>query len=601
MRKTLPLFWPLLWIALLGPAGASSSPDTPLDHEKPIDELRHKYTNPSNANEKLRAGKDLLIELDRSGKGGGAEAQRVVQELLGFRPDDPQLLWRRGEEARLEGMVEPALVDFRRLVETNPTHPLAVRAQRALSALYFKLGRFTESLESDEKLLAAHLADPLPVLTRMAASYARLGRLAEVKEVIRQCQRLVPETWKTDPNLTWLSAELLEHEGERDAAAAAMLRFANLFPKDKRAGEALLRAARARGESGLLESAVAFSRQAAEKATDSGLRSASQMIRGEYLEKLDRKEEALVAYTEALKGGGDPAQVGGALRRAVDLTIQYEGTAAALELLAQQVRRPNPVVSAVARSHFLALIKIEGERTGVTPSDALVMVELARRVGIENPPPLLQLGAARLNEQIGDYAKAGAIYEKLVSFPGSVGQEARLGLARSRPESPPQGIEADHPERLAALKRAENWEAIEQILPDERLKGKDADDKRTLAARAAFNRAQIQRVEDLLDKVARPGGEASLLRADALALAGDWKAACDDYKHADPLIALGPERDWLEVRLAECEARAGHAATAKKRLKTLMASQVSDPALLAAEQLTLRLSGLVRQARKKNS
>lgn len=608
MRKILPIFAAVVFFGLLpGPPAASEHPPAapagkpaaeaavePAGQEPPRDYGRQ-FAEAQSAAAKLKIGRAWLGDLDREGQGQSAEALKLITALLELDPRDPQWLWRQAEGARLEGKDETALALYRRLIEADPGHPLAVRALRAVGGVAFKTGQFAQSAEADEKLLAGRLADPLPVLTRLAASYARLGRMDEVKKVLERARHTAPEETRSDPHLNWLTAELTEKEGNRAAAAKAMLDFANLFPRDKRAVEALLRAARARGDDGLLQSALAISGQAVEKAGDSGLRAAGMMIRGELLDKLENREEALLAYKEALGGAQDPVQVGAALRRVVDITIQTEGTAAALEVLAQQARRPNPVVAAVARSHFLALIKIEGERPGVAPADAAVMVELARRIGIDQPPPLLQLGAARLQEQVGDYALAAGAYGKLAAFPGEWGKEARLGLARSRPETAPPGLEADHPERLGALKREEKWAAIEEILPAENLAGKEAETKRILAARAAFQRNDPGRVLELLGRADLHQGEGILLRADARTVTGEWKAACADYRQADGLIAGGPEREWLEVRLAECEARGGKASAARKRLRDLLAGSPADPAALAAEQLQLRLGALARR------
>ncbi|MBP7149149.1 MAG: hypothetical protein KBD01_16595 [Acidobacteria bacterium] len=436
MRKFLPI---LLLPALLG---ANPAPEPPPDGEvapaaaaRPVDpelaRLRSAWSGATDPALRERAARELLAALDRGGASSDGEAARLVDELLAQHPDDAQLLWRRAEARRRSGNAAGAVADLERLVQLGGASPEAVRARRALPQLYLRLNRHADSARADEQLLELQLADPVPVLARLARTYAALGRASDVRATIERLGRIDPARLRGDADLAWLAADATDRLGTPEEAAAAMSEFAERFPGDRRRGEALLRAARGRAAAGQLGSAASLANAAAQETPGRAISAEAQIARGEYLEKLGQLAEAQEAYRAALGARADATTAQRALTRLVDLEIQARGVRSGLALLAR-LGAPGPGGGmALARKHFDALLAIEIERPNLDPTQAALLDELARRVDPKRAPPAaLRLAAAAFWERVGAADKALATYKELAETPGAQQEPARAGLAR---------------------------------------------------------------------------------------------------------------------------------------------------------------------------
>ncbi|UCF67688.1 MAG: tetratricopeptide repeat protein, partial [Acidobacteriota bacterium] len=242
----------LCLLAVSLPVAGSDDRSSPLAKptEAQLNRLRAALDRAETRPEWEATARTLLDALDRSGSGQGAEAAWLVQHLMETHPDDPRLAWRWADQQRHQGDPKGALSDLQHLIETHPEHSIAVRARRALPALFLAVGQPAESARADEALIADGLADPIPVLQRLARTYAQLGEPGQAREALDRLRALAPERVTYDPTLMWIAAETAERLDPPETAAAAMLRFANLVPDDRRRSSALLHAAKAFREVG---------------------------------------------------------------------------------------------------------------------------------------------------------------------------------------------------------------------------------------------------------------------------------------------------------------------------------------------------------------
>lgn len=549
-----------------------------------LNKLRSEYLA-APPTERARLAEALLEGLDRYGQGRGPEAVALANEILAIRPDDPLLLWRRGDARRRAGQSAGALSDLQHLIEVAPDHPLAVRARRALPSLMLRTGRREESAAADEELLASGIADPGTVLARLARTYALVGDLARVQDALSRLAEVDPSRLRLDADTSFLAAEVADKLGTRAQAGAALLRFANVFPADPRRDQALLRAARAYEDSGQHDIALRLMEESVETSRRPAVAAAGRLEKGELLAGIGEHEDAVAAYEEALAGAADPATAQRAFERIVEVTVQTRGTKYALALLAGRSKDPRPLVAGAARAQFGALVDgITADLVG-DPAEAAFVVELARRAGVEDIlRPGVVLAAAALREQVGNYANAAALAKTRASLPPPDGDPARAMLARTIPRDA-AGILAA-PERLEALRREEAWPLVLKAVGTPESGQKSLDPQRVAAARAAFMAGDPTWAGELLDPIAPIRGIAALMRGDARALAEDWSGACEDYRAAQRSAELGEvERAWAEVRIASCEAREGRADDARGRLQVLLGRDPGDPARLAAEKL----------------
>lgn len=536
-----------------------------------------------------RAARGLLAALEKRGQGESSESTWLIDRLNYVEPNQPEWVWRRGNLHRKQDHTKAAIEDFEKLVLMAPNDPLAVRALRALPELYVKAGDLRAAAAADERLLAQNLADPLPVLGRLIRTYETLGFEDKMAQALEALRRIGGDAAMQNADLQWLSAEAAQRAGEQDKSTEQLLDFAKKFPGDKREPEALLRAAQNLKGVGQEAMALDLAAQAIEKAGDQTFRARGYIERADLLERQGKLEAAEKEYENVLHGTPDLMQVAVALHGLVRLTLAHHGLPATIFRLAAVAQGFDRFAAPLAKRHIETLLRKNADKIAELPIDAAAVTELARRLGIlKQVPAALRLSAAQLREDLGARPAAAQLYATLLDEPGAVGEAARRGMLRCDPSRPLEAIAVDDLERLAALKRGERWDQIEEALMG-RLDGRGGITKRALVARAAFLRKDLTRVSEVLEPLQPVSGEAALLRGDERALAGRWDAACEDYTAAAPYFDSGPEHAWIEVRLANCDARFGRPDDARQRLKAVIESKPLEPAAFAAKSVMERL------------
>ena len=567
-------------------AAAASEPTA---EEIAIASIRDRLRRASTSAEQSRLAGDLLKALDRFGHGRDREALTLVDRLLQDRPDDAALLWRRCDGRRRYNDLDGAIADAEKLAADHGGEEFGVRARRALPMLYLRTGRREQSALADEALLRDGLADPAAVLVRLVRTYALLDDPPRLKDSVERLGRVWPERVQYDPDLAWLRADSAAKVDAPEAGAAALLRFANLYPRDLRRGEALVRAAKIYQDLDNRPLALALMEEASRDARTVGVAVASGLGRAEMLDSLGQATGAREQYEQVLADAPDAETAGRALEKMVDVTRRIEGPVGALVLLASKINSGSKYGGEPGRRLFL---QIAGEMRGQLAADAVTAAfvhALAREAHCEaSLPAEVVLSAASLREAVGEQDMAATMYKPLAVLPGENGEAARHGLARSRPRELPPGVDPADPLRLEALEREQAWPLVLKAITGA-LDGKDAARARTLGARAAFLVNDPTWARELLEKLSSPSPEAALMRGDARALAGEWPTACRDYRAAE-----GPElgeaaAGWLQVRLAACETREGKDDDARARLNALLERKPGEPAAVAAERLLAQL------------
>lgn len=579
----------LLACPLLGsPAPAPETPPGPGAGE--IGTLRQRLEQAATREQWEVVARQLLAALDRKALGQSHEAIWLVSQLLEAYPEDPVLVWRRAEAARRSGETQAAIADFEHLADKHPDHVLGIRASRALPAMYLLAGEREKAARADEALLGRGIADPVAVLSRLARTYELLGDQEKLRSALARLRRHAPDKVRLDPELAWLDADTIASAKTPREAAKAMLRFANLFPRDARRGEALMRAAESFRAQGNETLALRLVGQALEETRDPEKAVEVRLVKGEVLEDLGQTVEARREYEAIIDGALDPLPAAKALRRLADMEEARYGTAEAALMAASLVRNGDPFIREMARNHYDRLVRKIWPELVKDPAQAAFFQRLSEEIG--QPGALsgeARMAAARLREMIGSYDRAGRIYSTVARGIGRQAELARRGVARTLPRKPVKGIAMNDPIRLEALAREQAWPAILEILRGSHPSGKDEALQRTYGARAAFAEHQPVKASQWLEPIASPSGKAALLRGDGRAVAGDWKGACQDYLRAGPSIREQVARQWLQVRLAACEVRAGKPAAARRRLGKLLSEEPGIPARVAAQDLMARL------------
>ncbi len=578
------LFYPLLASPAPAPLPLAAS-------DAELEQARQRLVEAEERADWEAAAVALLSVLDRSGHARDAEALWLVSHLLETFPDDPELLWRRAASERRAGDNEAALSDLLHLVEVAPSNPLGVRARRTLPAMYLTLGLVKKSAEADEALIRDGLADRVAVLTRLAKTYSLLEDTKHVRAALARLEAIAPERLSFDAEVLWLAADAAARIGTPKEGLSMLLRFTNLFPKDPRRPEALLRAGGIYRELGNSELALQLIDEAIESTDDPVVAVRGRLAVALILEDLGRIYRAREEYKAVISAALDPAPAAQALERLLAIERERRGVDGALMMLASMVHRGDPFVREMARNDFDGLMREINDSLAKDPVRAAFYYELSRYISQERAlSPEAQMAAARMLEDVGSYERAGEIYKRLTLVFGPQNNEAASGLARTLPLRSTKGSDPVNPERLASLERDEQWRVILEILRGPRLEGAGSAEHRRLAARARWSENMPEKARELLEALPKAKAEAALLRGDARALIGKWEPACSDYKAARPAYSHGPEVAWLEVRIAACEIRAGRSRQAAQRLETLLARKPQMPASFAAEDLLSRVA-----------
>ncbi len=528
----------------------------------------------------------LLDALDRQGKARENETLWLVSHLLETHPDHPALLWRRADTERAIGNAAGALEDLERLIAKHPEHPYAVRARRALAALYIMAERKEDAVRADESLLVDGIADPVAVLTRLARTYDELGRADKVRHTLQRLEKVAPDRLDTNNELFWLRALTEDEFGTPQEASRRFMRFVNLFPRDSRRSEALLRAGRAQLRLGNAPLALKIVGEAVSEAERPDLAAEARMLRGEIFEGLGKSADAREEYKAVLTGALDPEAAALALEHLVKIERDSKGAEGALWMLASLIARGDALSREMARNHFDEIMRALSPELVKDPARAAVFHELT--LGIAQRHALshdAQLAAGQLLEKVGDDARAASIYRGLLHALGPAGKTARRELVTVDPEAKPKKLDPATPARLEALAQRERWDLLIEALGDEAPKTSAAT---RLGAQARFARGEFAEALALLDKKSLTRVDELTLRGDARAYAGRWKPACNDYRSAHKRAKRAPLAPWLELRVAVCELREGAADKARTRLEALLEKDPAMPVSFAAEDLLAR-------------
>ncbi|MCU0232172.1 MAG: hypothetical protein MUC67_12510, partial [Acidobacteria bacterium] len=219
-------------------------------------------------------------------------------------------------------------------------------------------------------------------------------------------------------------------------AAAVMLDFAARFPDDPRRGEALVRAARARGELGELAPAIEIADRAVDAPLPRTAHEIARVARAELLERGGRPREAAADLRAVLETASDAETIERVLARYTDLEMEQRGSEGALAALAALVACGRPALADPARERMAGLLEGLAAAGPTPPERAAFLVELAAQADPAMAvPPALRIAAARLWEEVGDCARAARVYGALAPESPPVGAAAAEGLARCRPEA----------------------------------------------------------------------------------------------------------------------------------------------------------------------
>lgn len=572
------------WSTELARANADPTPPTQVDADPVLTPLREALGRAGDELQWAIAARALLAALDRKQRGDSQEAQWLVDRLEYVEPNAPEWAWRRSRHRQLMADYAGAIADLEKLVLMAPQDPLAIRALRALPELYLRVDDLRKSAVADERLLEQKLADPLPVLSRVIRTYEKLGFHDKAAAALDRLRAFGGKSLVDDPNLRWLAAEASSRAGNAADSAQKMIDFADQFPQDERQPEALLRAAQDLKNLGQEALALEYAAKAIERAEDLSTRARGLLEKADLLQRDQRYEAAASEYERVLTGTPDLMQVAVALHGLVRLSLEHFGLAETFFRLAAIAQGVDRFAAPLARRHIETLLRHHEQALAAQPIDAATVTELARRLGISRAVPVsIRSAAAQLREQVGDFEAAYKLYETVVLDGGEAATEARRAQMRCRPESLPETIAPDDLERLAALRRAARWSAVEEALTG-RLDGRGGASKRTLAARAAFVRRDLEQVSQLLEPLEPLAGEAALLRGDARSLAGRIDDACADYFAAEPFFESGPEQAWLQVRLARCEQLNELIPEARTRLQRVLDAKPQEPIALAGRR-----------------
>lgn len=380
--------------------------------------------------------RERLAALDRSGGASVEQIARLADEALALAPDDATLLWRRGDALRRLGQDERALADLQRVIALAPGSPYAVRARRALPPLLARVGLDREAAEADEALVAERLVDPVAVLPRLAATYARLGRSRETLATIARLRALDRARADGDGELAWLEADAFERRAAPREAERVMLAFAVRFPDDPRRGEALVRAARARAARGELAAAIELADRAVAEPLPSASAQTVRIARAELLERAGRSDEAAADLRVVLETAADPVTIERVLSRYVDVEMERRGSEGAVAALAALIAGGRPALAEPARLRMGELLDGLAASGPTAPERAAFLVELAVQTDPALAiPPALQLAAAQLWEGVGDCERAARAYRILALGGPPVDREAGRGLERCASEA----------------------------------------------------------------------------------------------------------------------------------------------------------------------
>jgi tetratricopeptide (TPR) repeat protein len=566
---------------LAGPASAEGpTAGEPVD----LEELRERLAQTETPEQWERTARDLLAELDQRGLSDSPEAHWLVEQLIGVAPEDPVLLWRRAETERRNGRTEAAIADLEYLTEMAPEHPLAVRARRALPALYLRVQEPAASARADEQLLAQQLADPVAVSIRLARTYAALDRPEEIRRTLDRLAKLAPDKLESDPELMWRDARAAEELGHREVAADKLLRFANLHARDPRRTEALVRASRLYAALGRRKLAIGLLEEVIASEPELNLAMDARLRLARLFQESGRGNEASRQLRLILDEALDPETVAAALRLLLDATEAAEGLEAAVAQAASLVAGGDRFHDEMARNHLDRLMRELEPQILEDPPRLLYYYDLLRSVEQERAlSAQARLIVGRLLERAGLRKEAETLYRALLEHFGPERQRAHDGLVRTAPaETTAEGPEQLRA-RLVALARDEQWPAVREVVEAGRLAEDASPEVIAIAARAFFASGSPAAVRELLDRVEVPAGELAALRGDARALTGDWEGACGDYRRAaepDPGIPLTA---WVQWRLALCDVRADRQETARERLTALESGSPGPPVEALAE------------------
>lgn len=567
----------------------SSDRDVPSTETRALEAIQGELAASRDATEWESVARSWLARLDASGAAEGAAARFLVEALLERHPGDLALVWRRAEARAELGEIDAALADFEMLAR-DAAPPWSIRARRALPALYAQAGRFGDAVRADEHLLENRLADPIPVLERLARTSLAAGLHRQAKTSLERIGGLDPERLRIDAELGWLSAEVSAHLDDSRSAAAAWLRFASLHPEDPRAARALVAAGEKLLAAGDREAARLVAAEAVTRAQDPSSRVLALLLDAGVSARLDARDRARTHLESAVREAPSAELCDLALGRLIAADVEEGGIVGALAHLAVLARGASGFAVELAGSHFDRLLRVGWERLASTDADALLLVALAERAGREEVPAGLALRAARIREALGDLEAASRLYAIAGAGLGPAAREARLGLVRCDPRAEARGIAPHHADRLLGLLRERRFEEIATAVGDAEAQELD-ESARAIGARAAFQRDAPDDAALLLDAVLPTQAESALLRGDARAIAGDWDAACSDWRLAERLpFTTEAGRAWTQVRLAECSLHEGRRRLAARLAASAAAIDAGSPAALAARDLISQAS-----------
>lgn len=603
MRKTRPLCL-LGTLLLIGAAAALAAPGAGPDAggDSNRDALREKLHEAETPEEWESIARELLTDLDRRGLSHSPEAAWLVDRLLGVSPGDTVLLWRRAEAYRRSGAIEEAIADLEYLIETAPEHALAVRARRALPALFLRAQEPEKSAKADEALLEKELADPVAVSIRLAHTYETLGDHDGVQSALERLEQLDPGKLNVDPDLMWLDARAAALGTRGREAAEKLLYFANLHTRDPRRIEALVRAAELYSAAGQKKMAIGLLAEAsASDGPEAVIMDAHYRLARLYFE-IDQVDEAREQLEIVLDEALDPQTVASALRMLFDETERREGLEAAVTQAAALIVAGERFHLEMARNHLDRLVRQLEPELREDPAKALYYYDMLEDAGRESALSYeTRLEVARLLEELGETERAEHVYRTVVVHFGPERQAARQGLLRTSPGQLSGEGEEEIALRIEALAKEEAWDEIRAVVTEGRLPQNPSEELLRIAARALFAAGEYARAEKLLARIENPGAAAAVLRGDARALQGDWDQACPDYSAASGAGPTAPLLGWVELRVAICEMRAGRLDAAQARLEALEDVELGPPAEFLSEEARRRWSAASRRARRPGS
>jgi tetratricopeptide (TPR) repeat protein len=221
-------------------------------------------------------------------------ANRLVDEFPSYRAA-PALLTRVAGAAASAGRSQMAVRDYEKVVARYGDAPVGARARLELAEAFVQARALPQAREQLRRVALAGGNESPRAWLRLAEISQMMG---DRREALAAYQH-VPHTVQRTPESLLSQARLLMHAGQPDSARP-LLETAAQTAKGATASEAAYELGRLNAERGQHAAALRWFTNASNAAPDSRWGRLAQLGAGDALAAMDRKQDALAAYTKLL-------------------------------------------------------------------------------------------------------------------------------------------------------------------------------------------------------------------------------------------------------------------------------------------------------------